>query len=270
MIVETRQCAVSKATFIPIVETEIIIICIVSFFAGFIDSIAGGGGLIQTPAILVLFPQYPVATLLGTTKIPSLSGTMFSAYLYSKKVEVNFRIFIFLIPAAFAGAFLGSWAITLIEDDFIKPAILLILTLVAIYTFLNKNLGETTSRKVIIRKQIIIGSLFGFIIGFYDGMIGPGTGSFFILAFIVFLGFDFLTAAANAKMLNVATNLASIVLFASTGNILYQLAIPMAICNVCGAFLGTKLALLKGNKFVRAFFLIVVAATIIRFAIGIF
>jgi hypothetical protein len=252
------------------VEAEIVIICIVSFFAGFIDSIAGGGGLIQTPAILLLFPQFPVATLLGTTKIPSLSGTMFSAYLYSKKVEVNFRIFTILIPAAFAGAFLGSWVITLIEDDFIKPAILVILTLVAIYTFLNKSLGETTYRKTEIRKQMIIGSLFGFVIGFYDGMIGPGTGSFFILAFIVFLGFDFLTAAANAKMLNVATNIASIALFASTGNILYRLAIPMAICNVCGAFLGTKLALLKGNKFIRAFFLIVVVATIMRFAIEIF
>ncbi|PKP05207.1 MAG: hypothetical protein CVU11_00685 [Bacteroidetes bacterium HGW-Bacteroidetes-6] len=251
-------------------EAEIVIICIVSFFAGFIDSIAGGGGLIQTPAILLLFPQFPVATLLGTTKIPSLSGTMFSAYLYSKKVEVNFRIFTILIPAAFAGAFLGSWVITLIEDDFIKPAILVILTLVAIYTFLNKSLGETTYRKTEIRKQMIIGSLFGFVIGFYDGMIGPGTGSFFILAFIVFLGFDFLTAAANAKMLNVATNIASIALFASTGNILYRLAIPMAICNVCGAFLGTKLALLKGNKFIRAFFLIVVVATIMRFAIEIF
>lgn len=251
-------------------EAEIVIICIVSFFAGFIDSIAGGGGLIQTPAILLLFPQFPVATLLGTTKIPSLSGTMFSAYLYSKKVEVNFRIFTILIPAAFAGAFLGSWVITLIEDDFIKPAILVILTLVAIYTFLNKSLGETTYRKTEIRKQMIIGSLFGFVIGFYDGMIGPGTGSFFILAFIVFLGFDFLTASANAKMLNVATNIASIALFASTGNILYRLAIPMAICNVCGAFLGTKLALLKGNKFIRAFFLIVVVATIMRFAYEIY
>ncbi len=269
MKVEIEHCSVST-TFFPIVETEIVIICIVSFFAGFIDSIAGGGGLIQTPAILLLFPQYPVAMLLGTTKIPSFSGTTFSSYLYSRKTHINSRLFLFLVPATFAGAFMGSWAITLIEDDFIKPVILIILVLVAIFTFLNKNLGAEKGRDIAFRQQIIIGSVFGFLIGFYDGMIGPGTGSFFILAFIVFMGFDFLTAAANAKMLNLATNFASIVLFASTGNILYWLAIPMAICNVCGAFLGTKLALLKGNRFIRVFFLIVVATTIVRFAIEIF
>ncbi|MPM46134.1 putative membrane transporter protein YfcA [bioreactor metagenome] len=251
-------------------EIQLVIICIVSFFAGFIDSIAGGGGLIQTPAILFLFPQYPVATLLGTTKIPSFSGTALATYQFSKKASLNPKLFLFLIPAAFSGSALGAWSITIIEDDFIKPVILVILIIVAVYFFLKKDLGSVKSREVELRKQIAAGCIFGFIIGLYDGMIGPGTGSFFILSFILFMGFDFIAASAHAKMLNLATNLSAIALFAATGNIVYRLAIPMAICNMGGAFLGSKLALLRGNRFIRIFFLLVVTATIVRFAFELF
>ncbi|HPF00069.1 MAG TPA: TSUP family transporter [Bacteroidales bacterium] len=251
-------------------EIQLVIICVVSFFAGFIDSIAGGGGLIQTPAILFLFPQYPVATLLGTTKIPSFSGTALATYQFSKKATINPKLFLFLVPAAFAGSALGAWCITIIEDDFIKPVILALLVVVAVYTFLKKDFGSVKTKDVELKRQIVAGTLFGFIIGFYDGMIGPGTGSFFILCFIFFMGFDFIAASANAKMLNLATNLSAIALFAATNNIIYRLAIPMAICNMGGAYLGSKLALLKGNRFIRIFFLIVVTATIVRFAFEVF
>lgn len=247
-------------------ETELIIICIVSFAAGFIDSIAGGGGLIQTPAILTLYPQHPVATLLGTTKIPSLSGTAYASWFYARNTRVDWKLIAFLFPASFMGAFAGSYCITLIDSAFIKPVILVILILVAVYTFLNKNLGIKSRRAAALKTQIAIGSAFGFVIGFYDGMIGPGTGSLFILAFVTLIGMDFLAASAHGKLLNIATNISSIVLFGITGNILYRIAIPMAFCNIAGSVIGSRLAILKGNKFIRIFFLLVVMGTIVRFA----
>lgn len=238
-----------------------------SFAAGFIDSIAGGGGLIQTPSILMLFPQQPVASLLGTTKIPSISGTAYASWFYARKTRVNWKLILFLFPASFVGAFSGSFCITLIDSGFVKPFILIVLILVAIYSFLNKNLGIKSSENLIpLKTQIVIGSMFGFIIGFYDGMIGPGTGSFFILAFVALIGMDFMTASAHGKLLNIATNASSIVLFGITGNIIYHIAIPMAFCNVIGSILGSRMAFLKGNKFIRIFFLIVVTGTILRFA----
>lgn len=251
-------------------EYGLIIICIVAFFAGFIDSIAGGGGLIQTPAILMLFPQFPVATLLGTTKIPSFSGTAFATYLYARKTPVNWRLMAFLFPTAFGGSVLGAYVITQVDDQFIKPVILVLLVVVAIYTFIKKDLGAEPGDEKPLKKQLLYGFSFGFIIGFYDGMIGPGTGSFFILAFVLLMGNDFLTASVHAKTLNLATNLAAILLFSLTGHILYEIALPMAVCNLAGAFFGAKLALLKGNRFVRLFFLVVVIGTIFRFALNLF
>lgn len=251
-------------------EPGLIIICVVAFFAGFIDSIAGGGGLIQTPAILMLFPQFPVATLLGTTKIPSFSGTAFATYLYARKTPVNLRLLAVLFPVAFGGSLSGAYVITQTEDEFIKPVILALLVVVAVYTFLKKDLGASSSVERPYKKQLLHGFIFGFAIGFYDGMIGPGTGSFFILSFVLLMGNDFLTASVHAKALNLATNLAAILLFSLTGHILYEIAIPMAVCNLCGAYFGTRLALLKGNRFIRIFFLVVVAGTIARFAFDVF
>ncbi|AOM81036.1 sulfite exporter TauE/SafE family protein [Pedobacter steynii] len=250
--------------------SDLIILCIVSFFAGFIDAIVGGGGLLQTPAIMIVLPQYPVATLFSTTKIPSLSGTAFAAWKYSQNVKLNWGLLIYIALAAFTGALFGAYSITLIDNQVIKPAVLVILILVAVYTYFNKKFGVHQEKEHTVLQQVLIGLLFGFVIGFYDGLIGPGTGTFFILAFIALMGYDFLHASAGAKLINMATNIAAICYFGSTGHILYELAIPMAVCNVGGSFLGTKLALLKGNKFIRIFFLIVVFGTILRFAYDIF
>ena len=249
---------------------ELILLCIVSFFAGFIDSIVGGGGLLQTPAMLIILPQYPVATLFGTTKIPSITGTAFAGYKYSKNVAINWKLLGAILPAAFLGALLGAFAITVIDNTQIKPFIFLLLLGVAIYTYWNKNFGLHSERKHAYGKQVLLGTLSGFAIGFYDGLIGPGTGTFLILMFIAILGNDFIHSSAHAKYVNVATNLAAIIYFASTGHILYQYAIPMAVFNLCGSFLGTRLALLKGNKFIRVFFLVVVFGTLLRFAWDIF
>lgn len=249
---------------------ELALLCSVSFFAGFIDSIVGGGGLLQTPAMLIILPQYPVATIFGTTKIPSITGTAFAGYKYSRNIDINWKVLSAILPAAFLGAMSGAFAITVIDSTFIKPVILFLLFAVAIYTYSNKKFGLHSDNSLSYGKQVVLGTILGFAIGFYDGLIGPGTGTFLILTFITILGKDFLHASAHAKYVNVATNLAAIIYFASSGHILYEYAIPMALFNLLGSYLGTKLALLKGNKFIRAFFLLVVFGTILRFAYDVF
>jgi uncharacterized protein len=249
---------------------ELILLCVVSFGAGFIDSIVGGGGLLQTPAMLIILPQYPVATVLGTSKIPSLSGTSFAAWRYSQNVSLNWKFLVFIAAFAFGGAILGAHSVSLIDNSLIKPIIFVILILVAFYTYFKKNFGLQQVKDQSLLQQLATGLVFGFLIGFYDGLVGPGTGTFLILAFISLLGSDFLHASASAKLINMATNIAAIIYFGSTGQILYEFAIPMALFNIGGSMLGTRLALLKGNRFIRYFFLIVVFATILRFAYDIF
>lgn len=242
------------------------LLCFAAFFAGFIDAIVGGGGLIQTPAMLIILPQYPVATIFGTTKIPSLCGTSFAAYKYSGQVKINWKLLFPIAFVAFSGAILGAYCVTLISSSAIKPVILVLLLAVAIYTYTQKNFGFRQEKDHSFSRQLLIGLSFGLLIGFYDGLIGPGTGTFLVLAFISLLGYDFLHSSASAKYVNVGTNIAALAYFAKSGHILYEYAIPMAVFNLCGSFFGTKLALLKGNKFIRTFFLIVVFVTILRFA----
>ncbi|MFW0718366.1 sulfite exporter TauE/SafE family protein [Pedobacter sp. N23S346] len=245
---------------------ELVLLCLVAFAAGFIDAIVGGGGLLQTPATLLILPHYPVATLLGTTKIPSIAGTTLAAFKYSRQVKFNFKVLAACAFTAFLAALLGAFLVSQIDNTVIKPVILIVLILVALYTYFNKQFGIHQEKNHSVKKQVLMATLFGLVIGFYDGLIGPGTGSFLILVFIAVLGFDFIGASAHAKIVNIATNLAAIIYFSYTGHILFQYAIPMAVFNLCGAYFGTRLALLKGNKFVRIFFLIVVFGTILRFA----
>ena len=151
-----------------------------------------------------------------------------------------------------------------------KPVIFGVLILVAIYTYSKKDFGTAAATTPTAKKAWLIAGFFSILIGFYDGFIGPGAGSFLVLFFISALGFDFLRASAHAKFVNLATNMGSIIFFSGTGHILYQYAIPMAICNLTGSMLGAKLAILKGNSFIRLFFLLVVIGTMIRFGYDLF
>lgn len=245
---------------------EIYLLCLFAFLAGFIDAIAGGGGLIQTPAALVLLPQYPLATVLGTLKIPSFSGTSIATTQFVRRVQLNWLLIGLMAITAFMAAFAGSTLLTRVNNSFMKPLLLIMLIVVAIYTFTNKRFGDHTEKDHSFKQQIIYSLLISLVIGFYDGFIGPGAGSFLILSFIGLLGFDFLKASAHAKFVNLATNLGSILFFSLSGKIIYSIALPMAACNALGGLLGARLAILRGNAFIRIFFLVVVCATIIRFA----
>lgn len=248
----------------------ITLLCVAAFLAGFIDAIVGGGGLIQTPMGIVLLPNLPVSTIIGTLKVPSFSGTFFAAIQYLKKIEMNWKLLLVMMVLAVPSAYLGSTLLVYMSNDFMKPLLLVILSLLLIYTYVKKNFGMNSDKSHSPKKQLFYAVLISFFIGFYDGFIGPGTGSFLVLAFVIILGFDFLKASANAKMVNLATNFGSICLFIIKGKILWLIAIPMAICNALGGYIGAKLAINKGNKFIRIIFLIVVLGTLIRFAYDVF
>jgi uncharacterized protein len=248
-----------------VLSEQILLLCLAAFAAGFVDAIVGGGGLIQTPATLVLLRQYSVVTAISCTKIPSFSGTLFAALQYLKKVKLNYTLTVVMCVIAFFSSFAGSELLSVVSNEFMKPVLLCILTAVAIYTYLKKNFGQQEAKYHHPRKELWYAIAISVTIGFYDGFIGPGAGSFLILAFISLLGYDFLHASAQAKLVNLATNLGSIVLFTIKGKIIWMVAMPMAICNAIGGMLGAKMAIVKGNKFIRLFFLVIIIGTLIRF-----
>jgi uncharacterized protein len=247
---------------------EAIYLCVFAFLAGFIDAVVGGGGLIQLPALLVFLPAESSRTLApiwGTNKFSSICGTSIAVVNYARRVTINWPL---ILPAAIAAlifSFLGTRAVAHIRREALEPVVLILMIAVAIYTFIKKDFGNLHAPRLTPKRATALAILTGIVIGFYDGFFGPGTGSFLIFIFIGVFGFDFLHASANAKIINFATNLASVTYLAATHNILYRYAIPMAICNVLGSITGTTLAMLKGNKFVRALFLVVVSLMILRF-----
>jgi hypothetical protein len=244
---------------------QLALLCTAAFAAGFVDAIVGGGGLIQTPAALVLLRAYPVAAVIGTTKIPSFSGTLFAALQYLKKVEIRSKLLLVMCVLAFFASFGGSQLLTVVSNGFMKPVLLVVLTGVAIYTYVKKDFGQLQAKERTEQRELWYAVAISSILGFYDGFIGPGTGSFLILAFISLLGFDFLHASAHAKMVNLATNVGSIILFTIKGKIIWAAAIPMAVCNAAGGMIGARLAISKGNRFIRIFFLLIVIGTLARF-----
>lgn len=256
--------------FKPMETYIIVLLCIASFFAGFVDAIVGGGGLIQTPVAMILMPNLSVASIIGSLKIPAFSGTSFAAFQYLKKVDMNWKLLSIMAVLAFASAFCGSALLNVVSNDFMKPLLFFILIALAIYTFKKKNFGQHQEKDHSLKKELAYAVIISLLVGFYDGFIGPGTGSFLVLGFVSILGYDFLHASANAKMVNLATNFGSICLFVLKGKIVWAFAIPMAFCNALGGWVGAKLAIKKGNNFIRKFFLFVVILTLLRFGYDVF
>jgi uncharacterized membrane protein YfcA len=241
-----------------------------AFAAGFVDAVVGGGGLIQTPLLLSVFPAHSPATLFGTNKIASIVGTSSAAVQYARRVPIPWRLALPGAAAALVGAWFGARAVTYLAPELLRPLVLGLLLAVAAYTFHSKDFGTGGSvAPVRLRAQLIAGSI-GASVGFYDGFFGPGTGSFFIFLLIRALGMDFLRASVTAKILNVATNLAAIAYFTRHVEILWQVAGLMALCNLFGAQLGSRLALRHGVPFVRRMFLVVVSLLILKLALDTF
>lgn len=241
-----------------------------AFIAGFLDAVVGGGGLIQLPALLINFPKEPIATLFGTNKIAAFSGTSVAAFGYAKRIRFNPALLLVISLAAFGASYLGAKAVSKLDVSILKPVILVILIAIAIYTYFKKELGAEKTKSLPTRQLLLYGALIGIVVGFYDGFFGPGTGSFLVLGFVVILGFDFLHASAYAKIVNCFTNFSALLVFIKQGNYLLSVAIVMAAFNVLGNILGTKMALKRGNGFVRIVFLVIVGIMIIRYAYDVF
>jgi uncharacterized protein len=240
-----------------------------AFVAGFVDSVVGGGGLIQLPALLLLLPPdqgRDVATVLGTNKAASIWGTAMAVVQYAPRVRINWHAILPAAAAAFASAWVGAMAVSHLDRSVLEPLILVLLVLVTLYTAFRPALGQLHAPAFTAHHERSLGILVGGVLGFYDGFFGPGMGSFLIFVFIGIFGFDFLSASASAKVINVATNLAALILFAMTGRVLVRYAAPMAVCQMAGSIVGTRVAMLKGNRFVRVVFLVVAAVLIGRFA----
>lgn len=242
-------------------------LCLAAFSAGLVDSVAGGGGLIQLPALLIFLPHATsTADVFGTNKCVGLVGTAAAAWNYGRRIPISWRT---VLPAAGMGlisAACGAMAVSHLRPAVLRPLVLAMLVAVAIYTFVRKDFGSLHAPRHPPAQQTLYGAAMGLLFGFYDGFFGPGMGSFLIFTLIGFFGFDFLAASAAAKVINTATNISAVAYFALAGHVLYRLAIPMAACNLLGSFAGTHLAILRGSSFVRVFFLVIVTGIIAKLA----
>ena len=243
---------------------EIIIVTVASLFAGFVDAIVGGGGLILVPTLFATFPSAAPATLFGTNKGASVWGSIFAGWQYSRRVKVRWRALLPAVALALLGSFLGAWLVTVISPEFLRKSLPVILLLIFLYTLTKKELGHHHTPRFEGRTEMWATGAVGLVLGFYDGFFGPGTGSFLVFIFVRWLGYDFLNASASAKVLNVATNAAALVLFAAKGHVWWHLVLPMAVANIVGSLLGTRLAMKHGAGFVRVMFIVVVGALIVK------
>jgi uncharacterized membrane protein YfcA len=244
----------------------LIFLAIASGFAGFVDAMAGGGGLIQLPALIIGLPNKELPLILGTNKVPSIFGTSAAARNYFKNLKPDIPLTITMMVPAFIGSMAGAAFASSVPKEFFKPFIVLLLTSVAIYTWRKPELGMSENLKFTNQKRLFLVALIGLLIGFYDGIFGPGTGTFLVFFLVSGIGYAFLKASGTAKLVNIATNAGAILSFQITGHIWWQLGLLLAIANVSGAILGSRLAIKGGSPLVRKVFLAVTFLLITRVA----
>lgn len=233
-----------------------------AFCAGLIDAAVGGGGLIQIPALFNALPQMPTATLFGTNKFSSICGTFSATISYLRRVHLDWGLIVPAMIAAFVMSYAGAAVVAYIPKSVMQPIVFILLILIAIYTFIKKEFGALHAPSAVTFKEKLMALLCGGGIGFYDGVFGPGTGSFLIFLFIRFFAFDFLHASAASKLVNFSTNMAALLYFAPTGHVLWKLGGVMAACNVLGAITGSTIALRYGSGLIRVLFLLLLIGLI--------
>jgi uncharacterized membrane protein YfcA len=231
--------------------TVLLLLALAGLTAGFVDAVVGGGGLIQLPALLLGLPQAAPVQVLATNKLASICGTTVSSATYFRRVRPDPRTFLPLMALAFVGSALGALVASQVPREAFEPIVLVALVLVGSYVALRPQLGESTL-------------VTGLVVGFYDGVLGPGTGSFFVVALVALLGYGFLEASAKARMANWATNLAALAVFVPQGAVLWKVGLLMGAANLVGGYVGARTAVARGSSFVRVFFLLVVAAFVVR------
>ena len=241
----------------------VVLVIVAGLAAGWIDAVVGGGGLLQLPALLLVPGITPVQAL-ATNKLGSIFGTTTSAVTYYRRAHPDLKTALPMAGIALLGSFAGAIVATLLPAAVFKPIIVAALIAVAVFTASKPTVGELTALRHTGRRHHAVAALIGLVIGFYDGLIGPGTGSFLIIAMVVFLGYNFLASSAKAKIVNMATNLGALAFFLSTGHLLWGLGLLLGLANMVGGYLGARMAVSKGSKFIRIVFLVVVGVLILR------
>ena len=239
-------------------------LALAAFAAGFVDAVVGGGGLIQLPALLVGLPGASPVQVLATNKLASICGTTISSATYYRRVRPDPRTFLPLMALAFVGSAGGALVATLIPKSAFDPIVLVALVVVGAYVLLKPTLGEQTVLRFSGHHHLAAAMLTGLAVGFYDGALGPGTGSFFVFTLVGLLGYSFLEASAKARLANWTTNLAALAVFVPAGAVLWKTGLVMGACNLLGGWLGARTAISRGSAFVRVFFIVVVSAFIVR------
>lgn len=248
----------------------LVFILVAAFSAGFVDAIAGGGGLIQLPALLISFPDREVAEVAGTNKLGSIFGTSAAALNYRRNIKTDPKLLLAMVLPAFIGSGSGSLLATQISTEQLKIAIVVMLVAVFAYTLARPDLGKVEVLKGAAKRQRTVGAVAGLTIGFYDGFIGPGTGTLLMIVLVAALGFAFVGASAIAKVVNVSTNFASILVFGASGSIMWVVGLAVGVCNLAGGIIGSHVAIRRGSDFVRKFYLVVTFALIVRVLFDVF
>jgi uncharacterized membrane protein YfcA len=246
----------------------LLLVVIAAFCAGWIDAVVGGGGLLQLPALLLIPGISPVQAL-ATNKLASVFGTATSSATYYRRAKPDIRTALPMAAIALIGSFGGAAVATVLPPAAFKPIIVIALLVVALFTAFRPQMGAATQLRFHGRRHHIMAGAAGLGIGFYDGMIGPGTGTFLVITLVALLGYDFLQASAKAKIVNLATNIGALLLFIPHGAVLWLLGAILAVANVAGSYLGSRMAISKGTTFIRVVFLVVVIALIAKLGVDV-
>lgn len=244
--------------------TTVLLMALAGFGAGWIDAVVGGGGLVQLPALLLGFPGASPAQLLATNKIASIFGTTTSSITYWRRVRPDLRTALPMAAVAYLGAVGGALLGLHIPKSAFNPIILVMLVVVGAYTIAKPSLGAETALRFAGHRHTVIAMITGFVIGVYDGALGPGTGSFLVFALVGLMGYAFLEASAKAKIANFATNLGALTVFVPGGHVMWKIGAVMAVANIAGGYVGARTAVARGSRFVRVVFVVVLVAFIVR------
>lgn len=248
--------------------TVIVLLCVVAAAAGWVDAVSGGGGLLQLPALLLAVPADSPALALGTNKLSSILGTSAAAISYGRVERPRLSTALPMAGAAFAGAAVGAIVAINLPASVFRPVILVALIVVWLFVAFRRRFG-LVPREVSRRRHLVTAVVGGLVIGIYDGAIGPGTGSFLIVLLVAALGYTFLQASATAKIVNVGTNAASLIVFGLSGAVMWGVGLLMGVCNIAGAIVGARMAMARGSEFVRVVLLAVMAVLIVVLAVQI-
>ncbi|MBF8189037.1 TSUP family transporter [Nonomuraea sp. K274] len=242
---------------------QVLVLLAAAAGAGWIDAVVGGGGLLQLPATLMT--GMPTVEAMATNKLSSVFGTTSAAIAYARSTKVDRQVALPAAGMAVVSAGLGAWAAAAISTEVLRPAVMVVLLAVAAFVTLRPAMGAVPQPRLRTNARLFAAvATAGVVIAFYDGIMGPGTGTFLIIAFTTILGLDFISASASAKIINIGTNVGALLVFGAQGHVQWALGLGMAVCNVAGAQLGARMALKRGSAFVRVVLLCVVVAMVIR------